>query len=239
MLSFSFHKSHLDRLSRLALAADETKASPVLGHIALRIAPEFIRFSATNGRLLVSLLVSIGSAEVDPMDLVLDGDQFTAAMKAMSRSTTSTVQVTFVDTEARFTSGVSTAIVRRVPGVYPAIDHVWTKTKGAAWVPTLATLDPALVSVAQKIMGKGTLLFSSPVTDAAPLTPLWVNMKGDARTPALSDLAALVQAPAYWSDGQAAVLLMPITRTATGTNLDLSPFGAALPAKERAVAMAA
>lgn len=235
MLSFSFSKSHLDRLSRLALVTDDSKASPVLRHIALRLAPEFIRFSSTNGKLLISMLVSIGAAEVDPTDLILDGDQFTAAMKALSRSTTSTVQVTIVDAEVRFTSGVSTAIVRRVPGTYPAIDHVWSKTKGAAWVPTLATLDPVLVGVAQKVMGKGTLLFSSPVTDSAPLMPLWGEVKGDARPPALSDLASLVRAPAYWTDGTAAVLLMPVTRAITGSGMDFLPFAAA----DRPVAMAA
>ncbi len=227
MITFAFNKSHLDRLSRLALAADDSKASQVLGHIALRIAPELIRFSSTNGRLLVSLLVSIGaSAEVEDAELILDADQFTAAMKSLVRSTASSVQVTILDAEARFTSGVSTAIVRRVPGVYPAIDHAWSKTKGAAWAPTLATLDPVLVGVAQKVIGKGTLLFSSPVTDVTPIAPLWGEAKGGANAPALSDLAALVRAPAYWSDGQAAVLLMPITRTATGPGMDLTPFAA-------------
>lgn len=235
MIAFSFSKSHLDRLSRLALAADDTKASPVLGHIALRITPEFIRFSATNGKLLISVLVSIGAAEVESTDLILDGDQFTAAMKALSRSTTSSVQVTIVDAEVRFTSGVTTAIVRRVPGAYAAIDHVWSRTKGAAWVPTLATLDPVLVGVAQKVMGKGTILFSSPVTDATPVAPLWGDVKGEARTPALSDLAALVRAPAYWTDGTAAVLLMPVTRAPTGSSMDFMPFAAA----DRPVAMAA
>ena len=239
MITFSFNKSHLDRLSRLALAADDTKASPNLGHIALRITPEVIRFSATNGKILISLLVPIGSAEVEPADLILDGDQFTTAMRALGRSTASSVQVTIVDTEARLTAGVSTAIVRRVPGVYPAIDHVWTKTKGAAWVPTLSTLDPTLVAVAQKVIGKSSLLFSSPVTDATPVAPLWGDLKGEARLPALSDLAGLVRAPAYWTDGQAAVLLMPITRAVTGPGMDLTPFAATKAAPERTLAMAA
>jgi hypothetical protein len=100
------------------------------------------------------------------------------------------------------------------------------------WVPTMSSLDPLLLGVAQKISGhRQPLLFSSPVDPAAGLDRLWaVPGALPSETVALTALRAAVAAPAYWSDHELAVLIMPVTRSADGRQPDVAAHAVAQPA---------
>jgi hypothetical protein len=236
MLSFSIPRITADRLARLGLAcADETGA---LGHIGVRVTATAIRFSATNGRILASLLVPCDAVVGDLTDLVLDQVQFAAAIKAAAKAPGGRISVTVNDTEARLSNGPVAAVVRRIEGTYPQVDHVWSRPDGRRWVPTMSSLDPHLVAVAQKLSGsKQALLFSSPVDPGMRLERLW-SVPGAMPDEAISinDLRAVVSAPAYWSDHELAILVMPITRSADERAMHLSDHALPLTA---AVARAA
>jgi hypothetical protein len=229
MTLFTIPRITADRLSRLPLAcADETGP---LGHIGVRITPTVVRFAATTGRILASLVVPIDALTGDPGDVILDATQFTAALKATAKATGGRITVEIGPKEARLTNGTASAIVRRVDGLFPRVEHVWTRTAGRQWVPTMSSLDPVLLATAQKISGhKQPLLFASPVDPSARLDRLW-SVPG----PTLEDRLDLIQArqaviaPGYWADHEMAVLIMPITRTAEQRPLDLEAHAIALP----------
>ncbi len=229
MTQFTIPRITADRLSRLPLAcADETGP---LGHVSVRVTPTAARFACTNGRLLASLVVPLDALTGDSIDTVLDAIQFTAALKVTAKATGGRIQIDIGPKEARLTNGTASAIVRRVDGTFPRVEHCWTRTTGRQWVPTISSLDPNLVAVAQKISGhKHPLLFSSPVDPAARLDRLW-SVPG----PALEDRLDLIQArqavstPGYWADHELALLIMPITRTAEQRPLDLQAHTVALP----------
>jgi hypothetical protein len=229
MTIFSIPRITADRLSRLPLAcADE--AGP-LGHVSVRATPTAVRFASTNGRLLASLIVPLDVLTGDPVDSILDSDQFVAALKATARTTGGRITVEIGPKEARLTNGTASAIVRCVDGTFPRVEHCWTRTAGRQWVPAISSLDPHLVAIAQKISGhKNPLLLSSPVDPAARLDRLW-NVTG----PTSEDRLDLIQArqavttPGYWVDHELALLIMPITRTAEQRPLDLEAHAVALP----------
>jgi len=230
MHSFTIPRTTADRLSRLPLAcADE---SGPLGHIGVRVTPTAVRFAATNGRLLASLLVSHDQPGVDASDLILDADQFTAAMKSAAKGNASRITIEISTKEVRCTCGAASTIVRRVEGFFPHVEHVWTRPNGMRWVPTMSSLDPLLLGVAQKISGhRQPLLFSSPVDPAAGLDRLWaVPGALPSESVALTALRAAVGAPAYWSDHEMAVLIMPVTRSADGRQPDVAAHAVAQPA---------
>ena len=227
MISFSIPRNSADRLSRLGLACCSDNS--LLDHIALRVGDSQVRFSATNGKLLASLLISsediIGSG-----DCILDREQFTTAMKTAVKHS-GRIAFRIDDAEARITSGTTSSVVRRLVGTYPNVDHVWTKPVGRRWLPTMSSLDHQLTGIAHKIAGsKQPLLFSSPVEHGNRLERLWA-VPGSQPDESLS-LAALrstVSAPAYWSDYELAVLVMPVSRGDAERQLDLSPHALSLP----------
>jgi len=231
MLSFSIPRITADRIARLGLACDTSTPSGTLNHIGIRATTSAVRFSATNGRILASLLVPVDDIEGTPGDLILDREQFTAALKATAKVAGGRIQVRIDDQEARLTNGTAAAVVRRVSGTYPNVDHVWTRPSGRRWVPTMSCLDPNLVGIAQKVSGnKAALLFASPMEPGARLERLWA-VPGAAldETVCLTDLRAAITAPAYWADHELAFLVMPITRGDAERQLDLSQHALALP----------
>ena len=236
MISFSIPRITADRLSRLPLAcADETGP---LGHVSVRVTPTAVRFATTNGRILASLIVPLDVLTGDPLDTILDAEQFIAALKATAKATGGRIQIEIGPKEARLTNGTASAIVRCVDGTFPRVEHCWTRTAGRQWVPTISSLDPHLVAIAQKISGhKNPLLLSSPVDPSARMDRLW-SVTG----PSLEDRLDLVQArqsvtmPGYWSDHELALLIMPVTRTAEQRPLDLEAHAVALPLPAAAAA---
>ena len=228
MTQFTIPRLTADRLSRMSLAcADET--GPI-GHVSLRVTATAARFATTNGRLLASLVVPLETLTGYPVDVILDAAQVTAALRATAKGSAGRITVEIGATEARFTNGTASAIVRRVEGTYPRIEHVWTRTAGRRWVPTMSSLDPVLLGIAQKISGSKTaLLFSSPVEPMAGLDRLWtVAGPGPDDRIDLVQVRLAVSAPGYWADHELAVLVMPVTRTAEQRPLDVEAH--ALPA---------
>jgi len=222
MSSFPIPRVTADRLSRLALAC--ANESGPLGAIGIRITPTAVRFAATNGRLLASLIVPIDHLDGEPGDVVLDADQFTAALKATVKASGGRITCEISVKEARLTNGTTSAIVCRIDATFPNIDHVWTRPAGRRWVPTMSSLDQSLVSVAQKISGnKQALLLASPVEPGASLERLWaVPGASHDETVSLAAMRAAVSAPAYWCDHELAFLVMPISRSDGERQLDLS-----------------
>ena len=236
MTTFSIPRITSDRLSRLPLAcADETGP---LGHVSVRVTPTAVRFAATDGKLLASLIVPLDALTGDPLDTILDADQFIAALKATAKATGGRITVEIGPKEARLTNGTASAIVRCVEGSYPQFGHIWSRTAGRQWMPCISCLDGSLVAIAQKISGhKNPLLLSSPVDPSARLERLW-SVTG----PSLDDRLDLVQArqaviaPGYWCDHELAILVMPITRTADQRQLDLDAHAVVLPEAAAAAA---
>ncbi len=229
MTSFTIPRINADCLSRLPLAcADETGPT---GHIGVRITPTAVRFAATNGRILASFLVPIDSLDGEPIDAILDAGQFAAALKSTSKMAGGRITVEIGAKEARLTNGTSSAIVRRVDGTFPNVDHVWNRTAGRRWVPSMSSLDPALVSVAQKISGnRQPMLFASPVENGARLERLWsVPGAQPDENLSLAAMRAAIIAPAYFADHELAFLVMPITRSDSERKLDLSQHTLPLP----------
>jgi hypothetical protein len=229
MTLFTIPRLTADRLSRLALAcADE--AGP-LGGISIRVTATTARFAATNGRLLASLVVMLDGLTGDPLDAILDAGQFTAALKSTAKASGGRITFEIGAKEARLTNGTASAIVRRIEGTYPRVEHVWTRTAGRQWVPTMSSLDPLLLATAQKISGaRQALLFASPVDPAARLDRLWAVSGGTAGDGI--DLALARQAvvsPGYWSDHELAILVMPVTRAPEQRALDLAGHAVVLP----------
>lgn len=222
MSFFPIPRVTADRLSRLALAC--ANESGPLGAIGIRVTPTSVRFAATNGRLLASLIVPIDHLDGEPGDVVLDADQFTTALKATVKASGGRITVEIGGKEARLTNGTTSAIVRRVEGTYPNIDHVWTRPAGRRWVPTMSSLDSALVGIAQKISGrKQPLLFASPVEPGARLERLWaVPGASHDESVSLAAMRAAVSAPAYWTDHELAFLVMPISRSDDERQIELS-----------------
>ena len=229
MTTFNIPRLTADRLSRLALAcADETGP---LGHISVRVTPTAARFAATNGRLLASLVVPLDAMTGDPLDAILDATQFTAAIKAAAKGSGGRITVEIGAKEARVTNGTASAIVRRVEGTYPRVEHVWSRTAGRQWVPCMSSLDPVLLATAQKICGaKQALLFSSPVDPVGRLDRLW-SVIGGASGESLDLVQArqAVVAPGYWSDHELAILVMPVTRSAEQRHFDVDAHALAAP----------
>lgn len=234
--TFSIPRITADRLARLSLAcADE---SGPLGNIGIRVSSTAARFAATNGRLLASLVVPLDAITGDPGDLILDADQLSTALKATAKATGGRIQIEIGPTEARLTNGTASAIVRRVDGTFPRVEHCWTRTAGRRWLPTMSSLDPVLLGVAQRISGHKTpLLFASPVDPAARLERLWA-VPGAAAGENIDLVQArqAVVAPGYWADHELAILVMPITRTADQRQLDMSMHALALPEAAAAAA---
>ena len=230
MITFTIQGSALLKLARLALATETDGPGP-LRNIAMRVTATAVRFSATNGKLLASVILDIIDLQGDVGDLaesILDCAQFTAACKTVGKHCHKPVTISIDKAEARVTFGTVSSLVRRHEGVFPSIDHIWTRTSGLHWVPCTSSLDPALTSIAQKIAGNTRMLFRSPVHPSTGLQRLWTAASEDETTPALSDLRNLVRAPAYWADHELAILLMPITRGDAEDQLDLVRFACPL-----------
>jgi hypothetical protein len=237
MTQFTIPGSAIQRLSRLIHATDDSTPGP-LSHIALRASASFARFTATNGRLLASLLLDAADAaglDSEQVDLIIDAAQFTAACKLLGKHAKAiTFTINGEAREARVSAGTTSAVIRCHEGTFPSIDHIWSRTAGQQWVPSCSSLDPALIAVAQSIIGKGTrILFSSPMPAEARMSRLWsgtvpADVDQDA-APSLSSLHALVRAPAYWCDSELAILIMPITRVDSEQQLDFSAFAFPLP----------
>ena len=208
-------------------ATTDTDAPGPLRHIALRVTTNAVRFSATDGKLLASIVHEISDFHGDPGDLaesILDSSQFTAACKLIGKHCHKPVTITIDKAEARITFGTVSSIVRRHDGVFPSIDHLWTRTARLRWVPCTSSLDPSLAATAQKIAGTTRMLFMTPVHPASDLQRLWASATENEISPALSDLRNLVRAPAYFSDSDTAILLMPISRADAEQQFDLARF---------------
>ena len=225
MTTFSFPSTLLDRLSRLHLATDGSLTA-ALGHLHLVVTPERFRFAATNGRLLAVVVGDITTPSIAFVDVLLDRDQFVNAIrsltKGLAKGSPTGIQVAIDTSEVRLTTGLTSALVRRVQMVYPVIDHAFTKPAGMRWVPCVSTLDIELAATARKIAGTPKLLFSTPVPTSSPVPMLWASdPTATART---ADLQPVVRGPAYWADHELAILLMPITRGDAEPQLDLTGF---------------
>jgi len=237
VISFSIPRRIADRLSRLGLACED---SGVLAHVSVRIGTTQVRFSATNGRVLASLIVPIDDLQAPSSEgLILDQGQLTAAMKLALKGTGNRISFKVDSTEARVSVGTNASVVRRISGAYPNVDHVWNRTVGRQWVPTTSSIDPHLVALAQKITGlKTAVLFSTPVDPDLHLDRVWASPGRDdhAETINIDALRSVVRSPAYWCDHELAILVMPITRADTERQLDLSTHTMAL---QQAAAQAA
>jgi hypothetical protein len=222
MSNFTIPRITADRLSRLPLAC--AAESGPLGQVSVRVTPTAAFFATTNGRLLASFVVPLDSMTGDPCEVILDAIQFTAALKVSAKATGGRIQIEIGPKEARLTNGTASAIVRRVDGTFPKVEHCWTRTAGRRWVPTISSLDGNLVAIAQKIAGhKNPLLFTSPVEQGTRLERLWaVPGAQPDESLSVSSLRAVVTAPAYWADHELALLLMPITRSDSERQLDLA-----------------
>ena len=224
MTSFTIPRITADRLSRLPLAcADETGP---LGHIGVRVTPTAVRFAATNGRILASFLVPIDQLIGEPLDAM-----FASALKSTAKASGGRITIEIGPKEVRLTNVMASAIVRRIDGVFPQVEHVWTRPAGRRWVPCMSSLDPSLVAVSQKISGnRQAMLFASPVETGAGLERMWSvpGAKPDESLPLVA-MRAAIAAPAYWTDHELALLIMPITRSDSERQLDLSQHALALP----------
>ena len=239
MITFTIPGAALPRLARLTLATDTDGPGP-LRHVAMRVTSTAVRFSATNGRLLASVILDISDLLGDIGDLaesILDIVQITAACKLIGKHCHKPVTISIDKAEARVTFGSVSSLVRRHEGVFPSIDHIWTRTAGLHWVPCTSSLDPALAAIAQKIAGATRMLFRTPVQPASGLQRLWASATEDEPSLEIAQLRNLVRSPAYWADLEMAILLMPITRADAEEQLDLSRF--ACSATEPQVAAAA
>jgi hypothetical protein len=236
MTQFTIPRLTADRLARLPLAC-AAETGP-LGQVSVRVAPNAARFATTNGRILASLVVPLDTLSGDPVDLILDADALTAALKVTAKQPGGRITIEIGVQEARLTNGTASAIVRRVGGTFPRVEHAWTRTAGRRWVPTMSSLDPLLLGLAQRISGhKNPLLFSSPVDPAADLNRLWaVPGAATQETLDLAHARQVVTAPGYWSDHELAILIMPITRTADQRQLDLAAHAMVLPQHAAAAA---
>ena len=226
MITFTIPGAALPRLARLTLATDTDGPGP-LRHVAMRVTSTAVRFSATNGRLLASVILDISDLLGDIGDLaesILDIVQITAACKLIGKHCHKPVTITIDKAEARITFGTVSSIVRRHDGVFPSIDHIWTRTARLRWVPCTSSLDPSLAATAQKIVGTTRMLFMTPVHPASDLQRLWASATENEISPALSDLRNLVRAPAYFSDSDTAILLMPISRADAEQQFDFARF---------------
>ncbi len=237
MTAFTIPGSALSRLARLAQAT-EVGDNGVICHIAVRVTLDACRFTATDGKLLASIVHAITALQGDPVDAILDREQFTAACKLLSKHHPSRVTVTIAQHEIRFTAGTVSAVIRRRDGTYPPFDHIWSKTVGMQWVPCTSSLNLSLAASAQQIAGKAALSFSTPVPMNSAAQRLWSSASpGEfGATLPLTELQGALRAPAYWADHELAILLMPISRAGSEKQLDLSRF--VLPARE-AVGVAA
>ena len=139
MTTFSFPAQLLPRLSRLVLAADS--GNTVLDHLALRITQTAFRLSATDGKMLASMVHELTDVQGEPTDVILDRVQIVAACKLLSKAS-GRISVIIGETEARFTSGSVSAIVRLREGTYPKFENMWQRTEGHRWLPCAASLDP-------------------------------------------------------------------------------------------------
>ena len=234
MLTCSIPRLTAERIARLARACANDNIS--LAHIGIRITATAVRCSATNGRILASLIVPVDDVVGTPADLILDRDQCVAALRSAAKGTGGRTRIQIDDAEARFTTGTAVAVVRRVAGAFPGIDHVWTRPRGRRWVPTMSSLDPLLLGLAQRIAGiKQPLLFASPVDPTPHLERLWASPPAtDQSSMPVAELRAAITAPAYWADHEMAILIMPITRGSAERQLDLARF--ACPASATAAA---
>ena len=234
MISFSIPRITADRIARLGLACADDN-SPI-SHIGVRVGPTAVRLSGTNGRILASLLVPIEDLQGDPADLILDQGQLATAVKAAAKGTG---RITFKidDAEARVTCGTVASVVRRVSGTFPSVEHVWSRPVGRRWVPTMSSIDPHLMAIAQKLVGKTTVLFCSPVDPAIRLERLWsvIGAQHD-EVVSVTDLRSIVTAPSYFADHELAILLMPITRSDGERQFDLSDHVMPIPVQAATLA---
>ena len=225
------------RLARLSLACDSTTTA-ALAHICLRITGSVARFIATDGRLLAILRCEItDEAEAQQLnldlDLLLDGDQLTAAAAAIANLKSTRLPVTLtIDVaakEARLSTRHGAHLVRIHDGTYPSIDGLLAKYSGSAWVPSIGTYQTGLLTRAEKIARlKSSLLFSSPVSRGSRLLQAWnVAPAGLSADPA--DVGQATRLPAVWADHDLLILIMPITRSADAPQPALHLFQAAAP----------
>lgn len=221
MTTFSFPARLLQRLSRLVLAADSSN-SP-LQHVALRVTPTACRFSATDGKLLASIVHDVSDLQGDPVDVLLDRVQVVAAFKMLGKTTAGQVSVTIASpTEARFTAGQVSALIRLRDGTFPSFEHIWERTADQRWLPCVSSLDPAYITLAQAIAGKQSVFFRSAVPAKSDALRIWKSEPDALLRP--SDIAAWTNAPGYFCDGELAIFLMPVTRADANHALDLSGF---------------
>lgn len=216
MLSLTQHL--ITRLSRLALATD-SKAAGTLAHIGLVICNGTARFAATTGKILVCCVVD--APDTPDCQVVLDATQFTTAMKAAAKLKARNASLTIGSKEARLECGNTASLIRLHDSHYPQFDFVFEKTVGQVAIPAVSSLDPNLMTIAQKILGTPSLPLVSFVHPGSSLPATWKTDSGD---PVLTgDLKQATMSSAFWTDGTWAVLIMPITRPLP-ESIDLSRF---------------
>jgi hypothetical protein len=243
MTTFSIAGTSLPRLARLAQATDDNPG--LLRHISLRTSTSTCRFAATSGRILAAIVIDINDFNGEPIDAILDHDQYVAALKLVGKNARR-ITITIEKSEVRMTAGTVSAVIRRHEGLYPNFDHVFSKTLGQRWVPCVSSLDPHLTSIAQSIAGKTPLLFCSPAQPESNLHRLWgatrsadvAGFPDQDAVPQTASIQGLVRAPAYWSDHELFLLIMPVTRGDADHQLDLARFVCPLSAPATASAAA-
>ena len=208
----------LDRLSRLHLACDK-RSGLSLNHIALTIVGDTVRIAATDGRVLVCALFE-AEGETD-REIVLDGEQFTAACKAALKSRVNAVHLLIGHAESRLETRHGDSLVRHIDGTFPPLEAILRKHSAGTWIPSVSAIEPALLARGQKIIGRPALTLSSPVTPGSSLPCAWESQHP---TPVTThELGQATRTPAFWTDGQWLVLLMPTTRILPPA-LDMAAF---------------
>ena len=220
MITFSIPRATAERLARLHLACASDE-SPAIVHIALRVIGDQVRFSATNGKILASVVVTTTDMVGSNTNCVLVKEQFTAGLKAALKVHGTRIAFKIGTDEARICNAGMESIVRILDTPFPVVDHVWSRPATKRWVPCIASLDPRLVEIAGKIAGnKAPLLLSSAVDPSQGLERIWANNGDEAIS--LSSMRALTRTPAYWSDGELALFIMPVCRSDAEPQLNLS-----------------
>lgn len=220
MISFSIPRTSAERLARIHHACS-VHQSPATDNIGVRIVGNMVRFTATNGKILASIAVTVTDLIGSDANLVLGKEQFANGLKAALKIPGNRIGFKIDTQEARICNAGMESVVRILDSHFPHVDHVWTRPASKHWVPCIASLDQRLTEIASKIAGnKQGLLFSSAIDSTHPLERIWAK-DGDEAV-CISSIRALTRAPAYWSDGDLALFIMPVHRADSEPQLDLS-----------------
>jgi len=234
MTSCMFPARLLPRLRHLPIVAADTG---ILQHILLSLTPSRVSMTATSGRMLVQLQAPT-ELDGDPVNLLLNARFLAhAAATLLDADGASQVRLSIESerSECRLTRGPATAVVPLVDAASAYPDPWrWLSTRfQSPLVPSIASLDPALVALATKVIGRRS---TAPLWWQAcveqPIATTWTGNPAQEPRISASALAKQAASPAVFADESLLCLIMPIVRTLAGAP-DLQahlPVTAAVPA---------